>query len=268
MAKTDTCHACVYGWLEPCQLLTGFAMGFPSRPTCANQPGHYGRATPTPVGKVCPNYRPRPPEPTGEDVQRILLTNGMVAYVDAADYEELSRYTWHFASGGYAGRYENRTLILMHRQIMSPPEGMQVDHIHHNRLDNTRVHLRVCTASENARNRSKRGCASSRYFGVTYNKRRKKWLASLKVEGRVREVGFSYDEKEAARAHDYAAVRYFGDYARLNFPEEWPPERRAEVRARRDAEAKEKEEEKAKGKSKKAKSKDKKPRARRARAAG
>jgi hypothetical protein len=236
MAKSDCCFNCVYAWRDLGQAMITLSFGFPTRPQCANQPGRYGLPTSTLIGKVCANYRARPAEP-GADAKRIVLTNGMVAYVDAADYEELNQYTWHFGSGGYAARYDNRTLILMHRQIMNPPENMQVDHIHHNRLDNTRVHLRVCTASENARNRSKRGCASSRYFGVTYNKRRKKWVASIKIEGRVREVGYSHNEEEAARAHDYAAVRNFGDHVRLNFPEEWPAERRAEVRAQRDAEA-------------------------------
>lgn len=263
MAKTDTCHACVYAWLEPCQLLTGFALGFPSRPQCANQPGHYGRATPAPVGKVCPNYRPRPPEPTGENVQRIILTNGMVAYVDAADYEELNRYTWQLASGGYAARSEKRRLIFMHRQIMNPPEGMFVDHIRGNRLDNTRAHLRICTRSENARNQTKHADTTSRYIGVSYWRNRKKWAAVIRLKGRKKFLGYFDDELDAARAYDYAAVVYLDDFARLNFPEEWPPERRAEVRARRDAGLLRTEDakEKVKGKSKKAKSKSGEPRA-------
>jgi hypothetical protein len=36
-----------------------------------------------------------------------------------------------------------------------------------------------------------------------------------------------------ARAYDRAAVERIGEFARLNFPEEWPPQRRAEVRAGR-----------------------------------
>ncbi len=239
MAKSDCCFNCVYAWRDLGQAMITLSFGFPGRPQCANRPGHYGLPTATLIGKVCVNYRARPAEP-GADAKRIILTNGMVAYVDAADYEELNRYTWQLVSAGYAGRFENGKCVMMHRQIMNPPEGMQVDHIHRNRLDNTRAHLRICTASENARNRAKRADATSRYIGVSYDKNRKKWVAYIRLEGKLRQIGGYDDEIEAARAHDDAVVRDFGDSARLNFPEEWPPERRAEVRAQRDA-AKEKE---------------------------
>jgi hypothetical protein len=114
---------------------------------------------------------------------------------------------------------------------------MQVDHIHRNRLDNTRAHLRICTASENARNRAKRADATSRYFGVSYFKHRRKWIAYILLEGRVKQVGSFDNDEQAARAHDDGAILYLDDSARLNFPDEWPPERRAEVRAQQDAAA-------------------------------
>jgi hypothetical protein len=42
----------------------------------------------------------------------------------------------------------------MHRDIMgTPPDGMQVDHINGNKLDNRRENLRFATASENCINR-------------------------------------------------------------------------------------------------------------------
>jgi hypothetical protein len=237
MAQTECCHNCVFAWRDLRLTVLGMRARMPIGPMCANQPGHFGVPTITRIGRICLNYRPKPPEPKGEHVKQIILTNGMVAYVDAADYEELNRYTWQLVSAGYAARHEKGKWVFMHRQIMNPPEGMQVDHIHRNRLDNTRAHLRICTASENARNRGKRADASSRFIGVSYDKKRKKWLAYIRLERKLRQIGAYGDEIEAARAHDYAAVLHHGDFARLNFPEEWPPERRAEVRAQRDAEA-------------------------------
>ncbi len=233
MAKTDGCHNCVYGWWDGGLWMRTLWSGFPAGTMCANHPDTPGVTREVP-GRPCRNYRRKPPEPEAQ-AERILLTNGMVAYVDAADYEEISKYTWCLASGGYAARIEKRRVIFMHRQIMNPPEGMFVDHIHGNRLDNTRAHLRVCTLSENAQNRAKRANATSRYRGVSYSKNREKWVVAIPGEGKQKYVGAFDDELEAARAYDRAAVLYLSDSARLNFPEEWPPERRAQVRAQRDA---------------------------------
>jgi len=232
MARPECCYYCVYSWNDPQLTLLGMRARMPVGPMCANQPGRFGIPALTPL-RVCPNFRPKGEGPDAS-AKSITLTNGMVAYVDAADYEELSRYTWQLVSAGYAARHEKGKWVFMHRQIMNPPEGMQVDHIHRNRLDNTRAHLRICTASENARNRGKRADATSRYIGVSYDKKRKKWLAYIRLERKLRQLGAYKDEIEAARAHDYAAVQNFDDYVRLNFPDEWPPERKAEVRARRD----------------------------------
>jgi len=66
-----------------------------------------------PHGGPCRNYRAKPARPKG-DVRQIPLGDGMYAYVDAADYEELSRYKW-CVRGGYAARRENGQVIFMHR---------------------------------------------------------------------------------------------------------------------------------------------------------
>ncbi len=233
MATTETCHRCVYAHFDLNLWARTLWSGFPLRPTCANRPGSLGVMREV-SGGVCRNYREKPADPDAR-ARQIILTNGMIAYVDAADYEEISRYTWCLASGGYAARSENHKWIFMHRQIMNPPEGMFVDHIKGNRLDNTCARLHVCTLSENAQNRPKRANATSRYRGVSYSKKREEWVVALPREANQKFVGAYDDELEAARAYDRAAVLYLNDDAKLNFPEEWPPERKAEVRATRDA---------------------------------
>jgi hypothetical protein len=180
-------------------------------------------------GIPCRNYRPKPPTPQ-RDVRLIPLSDGLYAYVDAGDYEWLSRYTWH-AKDGYAARKENGKTILMHREIMQPPKGMFVDHADGNKANNCRFNLRVCTRAENQRNNRRKIGSSSIFKGVFYDRRRHKWRAKCLFAGKEHDLGHFDDEVEAARAYDRTAVECFGEFARLNFPEEWPPERRQQAHA-------------------------------------
>jgi len=231
MGKQTTCHTCVYAWWEPGLWMRSMWSGFPARPVCGNQPDSPGRMKECPCGGACRNYRARPPVPTGENVKRISLGNGCYAYLDPEDYERLSRFHWRAYSAGYAGRWEKGKLILMHREIMKPPKGKVVDHINGNGYDNTRANLRNVTPGQNSCNQSRHVDGSSIYKGVTYDKRRHRWYATIHFRKESFFLGSFATEIEAARAYDRAAVELFGEYAGLNFPEEWPAERRAEVHA-------------------------------------
>jgi len=224
-----TCHNCVYSLCDPCQWLRNLRLGEPILPRCANHPQWPGRIHDVP-GVPCRNYRPRSPMPEG-DVRLIPLGDGHYAYVDAADYEWLSRWKWHLCGCGYAGRNEKGKTILMHRQIMQPPKGRLVDHSDGTKANNCRSNLRVCNHAENQRNMRKQHGAVSRFKGVFFDKRCAKWYAKCRHEGRHRGLGYFDNEVDAARAYDRAAVVWFGEFARLNFPNEWPPERRQELYA-------------------------------------
>ena len=118
----------------------------------------------------------------------------------------------------------------MHREIMQPPKGMVVDHVDGNRANNCRFNLRVCTRQENGRNVRKQRGTHSRFKGVYYDKRRGRLFAQSVSSGH-NALGYFPDEVSAARAYDYAAVQECGEFAGVNFPKEWPPERRREVYA-------------------------------------
>jgi hypothetical protein len=194
-------------------------------------------------GVPCRNYRPRPVTPEGESVRMIPLGDGCYAYVDAADYDWLSRWKWHLCGSGYPSRWENRRRVFMHREVMKPPKGMLIDHVDGNRANACRFNLRVCTHAENARNRRKYSGSDSNFKGVYWDRRKRKWFINCRYKGKNHRLGCfaGNEEVAAARAYDRAAVERIGDFAKLNFPNEWPPERRAEVRAAYEAQlAKEK----------------------------
>jgi hypothetical protein len=109
----------------------------------------------------------------------------------------------------------------MHREIMRPPDGFVVDHIDGNSTNNRRRNLRTCTRRQNLYNsRPRRG--KSKYKGVRYEKRTKRWVAEITHRGRKYHLGSFKNEVEAAKAYDRKARQLFGPYARLNFPEDGP----------------------------------------------
>ena len=101
---------------------------------------------------------------------------------------------------------------------MNTPEGLYVDHINHNGLDNRKVNLRLATHAENIRNaRRPKINKSSKYRGVCYSKHNKKWRATILVNHKKKHLGYFRDEKEAGKAYDKAAKLYYKDFAILNF---------------------------------------------------
>ena len=142
------------------------------------------------------------------------------AIVDDSDYEYVSRFRWALHPKGYAQRtvaagLKHRT-VLMHREIMNTPKGLQTDHVNLNKLDNRKSNLRVCTSSENKQNQRAYANNKSGYKGVSWNANKKKWTAQIKAGGRVRNLGSFLALEDAARTYDLAASRYFGEYAQLN----------------------------------------------------
>lgn len=225
---TPSCHNCLYCHFDPDLWLRRLWMNQPLVPRCANHPQWPGQLRDVP-GTPCRHYCPRPPAPAG-DTKRIPLGDGRYALVDAADYDWLSQYNWRFHNG-YAARQERRKNIYMHREIARPPDGMMVDHINRNKLDNRRANLRPCTRRQNIRNQAAKTGSASRFKGVEYRKDRDKYYARIRFQGRRLWLGTFTDNRDAARAYDRAAVECFGEFAHLNFPEEWPPEKRAQIHA-------------------------------------
>lgn len=96
----------------------------------------------------------------------------------------------------------------------------QIDHINGDGKDNRIENLRLTTSQQNNLNRKALKGTSSKYKGVYWHKLTQKWCSSIKFNRIDRYLGVYVSEEEAARAYDKAARETFGEYARLNFPEE------------------------------------------------
>ncbi len=160
----------------------------------------------------------------GCSFRKILLTQGKYAIVDADDYQRLSKYKWRICGDGRWTHYATRGIkrggkwrnIRMHREIIKVPEGMVIDHINGNGLDNRKVNLRAATIAENGWNSRKRK-SKSKYRGVWWQKQLKKWRVEIWFNGNRKHIGYFENVREAAKAYDRAARKYHGQFAALNF---------------------------------------------------
>lgn len=157
-------------------------------------------------------------------MKRIPLGCGRWALVDDADYGRLSRHSWYLHTTPTGKEYARTTLrirgvwknLSMHRMILGLRPGELCDHQNGNGLDNKRFNLRRASHQKNSRN-MKPKFHSSRWKGVSWNTRRKKWVAQIQVALRKGlHLGYFNVERAAAVAYDEAALRYFGEYSRTN----------------------------------------------------
>lgn len=153
-------------------------------------------------------------------MKEIQLNNGLVALVDDEDFEYLNQWKWR-VSNGYAARDvwktpSKRTTIQMHRIIMNTPDGFETDHISGNRLDNQRSNLRICTHGQNMMNVKTPRHNTSGYKGVSWNKKKEKWYAQIRVHRKTIFIGYFDLLGDAAESYNIAAKKYHNEFARIN----------------------------------------------------
>lgn len=160
----------------------------------------------------------------------LATTRGKIAFVDDEDYESLSVHKWraqrrtdslfHVVRNRKISdnEYDGVTCVYMHREIMKVTDrNKHVDHINGNGLDNRKSNLRICSVSQNTRNRRNNNKNnSSGYTGVCKHPCGK-WEAYIHHHRKKIYLGIYDTPKDAAIARDNAAVKYHKEFARLNF---------------------------------------------------
>lgn len=153
-------------------------------------------------------------------MKEIKLTQGKVALVDDEDFEWINQWKWYAQkrnNGLTAARRDGKKIVSMHRVIMGVTDcNLFIDHKNHDILDNRRDNLRICTKAQNNCNiRSHRG-STSKYLGVCWCRRSRKWISSIKSNGIIYKLGYFKSEKEAAIAYNNKALKLHGEFANLN----------------------------------------------------
>lgn len=140
-----------------------------------------------------------------------------VSTINSSDVVAISKFTWRVLEKENNPTYLRTTNkgvnLVLHRLVLNPFSFQVVDHIDGNGLNNVRSNLRVCSHIQNQRNRHR---FLGNFKGVTYHKRDKMFTSSIKFNSKANHLGYFKTEVEAAIAYNQAALKYFGEFARLN----------------------------------------------------
>ena len=100
--------------------------------------------------------------------------------------------------------------------MLEAGDTRQVDHINHDGIDNRKSNLRICSSNQNKMNRRPNRNKIAKYKGLCLNKKTGKWIVRISVNGKRLYLGTFKNEATAASKYNEAAIKYHGEFAKLN----------------------------------------------------
>jgi hypothetical protein len=152
---------------------------------------------------------------------KIVYSNkGQEILVDDEDYELVCDIRWSLNNRGYAFGGKNGERFSIHRFVMNAKQGLQIDHIDGDKLNNQKYNLRETNNKLNNAYRPPSKANALGLKGVTEIKHRpelkKRFRARIHADGKERSLGIYATPEEAALAYNEAAVKEYGEFAWLN----------------------------------------------------
>lgn len=164
----------------------------------------------------------------------VFTKKGRSFFIDEEDHYLIENISFYVSKEGYVRGLdkESKKLISVHRLIMGVTDCSYplVDHINGNPRDNRKRNLRLCSYSENNKNRKASGF--SQYLGVaihigyykyintkgklTTYKRKPGFVAQISIDGKMTNLGRFKNEIDAAKKYNEAAIKHHGEFANLN----------------------------------------------------
>lgn len=148
----------------------------------------------------------------------IYARNGEAIIVDDVDFKWLSLHKWHLSGKGYAicGVYNPITKKTekhrMQRMIMQASKGQLVDHKDRNKLNNQRSNLRFATRTENMFNSKLPSNNTTGYKWICWDKARRKYHVSTKINQKKINVGRYATLEEAIVAVRCKVLPLMGEF--------------------------------------------------------
>jgi hypothetical protein len=158
---------------------------------------------------------------TSNQIVEVPLTKGFVAIVDFEDAEAVLQFKWTALQTKWTV-YARRTFrhpdgrqgsIYLHRFLMKPEKGQEVDHKDRNGLNCTRENMRFATSSQNKHNTGIRKNNTSGIKGVSWWKRHGCWRADITLNSKLIHLGRFKSKEEAAAAYRAAAIMLHREFA-------------------------------------------------------
>jgi hypothetical protein len=186
------------------------------------------------------------------DVTHIAISNAQgihqeYAIIDTADVESAQSFgTWSI-SKKYSRDNKNIVALYvvcnhkdyLHRFLMSPPKGMEIDHINRNPLDNRRCNLRIVSPGQNKQNTVARKTSTSGVRNVYWCSRIQRWTVQITIAGKRISHGTHHTIEEASAAaaqlrrkyHSHAPADCAREFDNDDHSEEYEDERRNAIHA-------------------------------------
>lgn len=138
--------------------------------------------------------------------------------IDLEDLNRVLEFKWRVGNGRVYSRKNGKALSLS-RFILNIQDdefnfNKVIDHIDGNPLNNSKDNLRICTQSENSRNKhlDKTQISKSGYVGVSYNRKRYRWYSQVSVKRKPCYVYSNKSIKNAVYARYIAEKILYKEY--------------------------------------------------------
>lgn len=149
---------------------------------------------------------------------QISLPNNKFFLIDHQDLPLVRQSSWQYSgrslrpNNAYVKGYIGGRSVSLHRLLLGAKAGEIVDHISGRTWDNRRKNLRIATKSQNARNR--RSCGSKTLpIGVVYRKERNAYIVRMKVDGKMKKMGYFKSWEEATNHMIELKNKHYGEFS-------------------------------------------------------
>lgn len=149
-----------------------------------------------------------------KSILKVFDKNDNYFICDLEDYDLIKQYSWKRNKDGYWICHKNNKISMLHRILLKiNDKNIFVDHINHNKNDNRKINLRICTSQENNRNTKLQERNNSNIIGVRWNKNKQKWTSQIGLNYKIKYLGTFSTKEEAIIARLKAEKEIYKDFS-------------------------------------------------------